>query len=51
MSTQGKTIGAHDLVVAATTLAGGANVATLNQKEFKRVPGLSLDAVATFTKK
>jgi tRNA(fMet)-specific endonuclease VapC len=51
MSSHGKTIGAHDLIVAATALAGGASVATLNHREFKRVPGLSLDAVARFAKK
>lgn len=48
---QGKTVGAHDLIVAATALAGGASVATLNQKEFKRIPGLSLDAIARFMRK
>jgi tRNA(fMet)-specific endonuclease VapC len=51
LSSHGKTIGAHDLIVAATALAGGASIATLNQKEFKRVPGLSLDPVARFTRK
>ena len=51
LSLHGKPIGAHDLIVAATALASGATVATLNQKEFKRVPGLGLDAVARFTKR
>jgi len=51
LSSQGKTVGAHDLIVAATALAGGASVATLNQKEFKRVPGLSVEALARFTRK
>lgn len=47
----GKVIGAHDLIVAATALSAGANVATLNQKEFKRVPGLQLEPVAGFARK
>lgn len=48
---QGKTVGGHDLIVAATALAGGASIATLNQKEFKRIPGLSLDSIAKFTRR
>jgi tRNA(fMet)-specific endonuclease VapC len=51
LSSQGKIVGAHDLVVAATALAGGASVATLNQKEFKRIPGLSVEPLARFTRK
>ena len=51
LSSHGKAIGAHDLIVAATALASGASVATLNQKEFKRVPGLSLEPVARFATK
>ena len=51
LSGHGNMIGAHDLIVAATALAGGATLATLNQKEFKRVPGLGLEPVARFTKK
>jgi len=38
----GKMIGAHDLLIAATAVARGDAVATLNQKDFKRVPGLNL---------
>lgn len=51
MSSHGKSIGAHDLLVAATALAAGARIATLNNKEFKRVPGLTLEPVTQFVKK
>ena len=36
----GTPIGPHDLIVAATGLALGFGVATLNAREFSRVPGL-----------
>lgn len=51
LASRGKMIGANDLLIAATALANGASVATLNQKEFKRVPGLTLDPVAKFVRK
>lgn len=35
-------IGAHDLIIAATALAIGWSVATLNHGEFSRVPGLDV---------
>jgi tRNA(fMet)-specific endonuclease VapC len=35
-------IGPHDLIVAATALAIGWSVATLNHREFSRVPGLDV---------
>ncbi len=38
----GKVIGAHDFLIAATALSLGYAVATLNEKEFARVPGLRL---------
>jgi predicted nucleic acid-binding protein len=47
----GKMIGAHDLIIAATALTHGASVATLNPKDFKRVPGLKIEPVAKFMKK
>lgn len=50
LAIKGKLIGAHDLQVAATAIAIGSSVATLNQKEFKRVPGLSLLPVSRFLK-
>jgi tRNA(fMet)-specific endonuclease VapC len=37
---RGRVIGPHDLLVAATALAHGHALATLNRREFARVPGL-----------
>jgi tRNA(fMet)-specific endonuclease VapC len=42
LSVQGQPIGPHDLLVAATALSLGFSLATLNEEEFKRVPGLTL---------
>jgi tRNA(fMet)-specific endonuclease VapC len=39
---KGSVIGPHDLIIAATALAQGDALATLNRKEFKRVSGLRL---------
>ena len=39
---EGKMIGAHDLIIAATTLNHGFSLITLNDKEFKQVPGLKI---------
>lgn len=39
---EGAMIGPHDLLIAATALAQGQPVATLNGREFARVPGLRL---------
>jgi len=44
----GTAIGPHDLLIAATALAHGFVLATLNQREFGRVPGLRLVAVERF---
>jgi tRNA(fMet)-specific endonuclease VapC len=38
----GGPIGAHDTLIAATALASGLQVATLDLKHFSRVPGLAL---------
>lgn len=38
----GVTIGAHDLIIAATALARGWDLATHNMRDFARVPGLQL---------
>jgi len=38
----GEMIDAHDLWIAATALAHGLELATLNRRHFERVPGLTL---------
>lgn len=43
---QGALIGAHDLWIAATALAHGMRVATVNVRHFERVPGLEVLAVS-----
>jgi tRNA(fMet)-specific endonuclease VapC len=40
LAARGEIIGAHDLWIAATALAHGMGVATGNDTEFARVPGL-----------
>ena len=40
LAKQGKMIGAHDLIIAATAIVHNCAVLTENTKEFERVPGL-----------
>jgi tRNA(fMet)-specific endonuclease VapC len=42
LAKEGRMIGAHDLIVAATALANGCAVLTDNLHEFERVPGLTV---------
>ena len=42
LSARGELIGAHDLLIAATALWHGCAVATNNESEFRRVPGLTV---------
>jgi predicted nucleic acid-binding protein len=42
LAVQGRLIGPHDMIIAATALAGGHGLATLNRAELSRVPGLRL---------
>ena len=42
LAKRGELIGPYDMLVAATALANGFALATLNRREFVRVPGLSL---------
>ena len=42
LETAGKMIGPHDLIVAATALERGSEVATFNQRHFEVVPGLKV---------
>jgi len=39
----GQNIGLHDLIIGATAVANDYVLATLNEKEFKRIPNLRLD--------
>lgn len=42
LEARGTMIGAHDLLIAATALSLACDVATLNVREFRRVPGLGV---------
>jgi tRNA(fMet)-specific endonuclease VapC len=43
LTAAGKPIGAHDLWIAASCLAHGHSLVTLNVREFERVPGLRVE--------
>lgn len=36
----GEIVGAHDLIIGATAIAMDFQVATVNARDFKRIPGL-----------
>lgn len=40
LASRGESVGAHDLLIAASAVSLGWSVATLNVREFQRVPGL-----------
>ncbi len=42
LASKGTTIGAHDLIIAATAMARGLDVVTRDERSFPRIPGLSL---------
>lgn len=42
LAAQGTNVGAHDLLIAATAIVAGFVVATLNEKEFRRIPRLQV---------
>ena len=48
LASTGSPIGAHDMLIGATALARGCTLATLNQRDFGRVPGLQLLNVHPF---
>jgi tRNA(fMet)-specific endonuclease VapC len=50
LTRDGTLIGAHDLMIGATALAHGYALATLNARDFGRVPGLRLIAVEPFVR-
>jgi tRNA(fMet)-specific endonuclease VapC len=43
MRRAGTLIGAHDMQIAATAIAGGYRLLTANARKYSRVPGLSID--------
>lgn len=43
-------VGAHDMIIAATCLRYDHRLATLNEEEFQRVPGLRLAKVQRYLK-
>jgi tRNA(fMet)-specific endonuclease VapC len=43
LAAAGRLIGAHDLWLAATAVAHDLTLATLNVREFRRVPGLAVE--------
>lgn len=47
---KGTVVGPYDMLIAATALAHGFSLATLNRKEFERVPGLELVPTKAFEK-
>ena len=48
LAREGSLIGAHDMLIGATALARGCTLATLNERDFRRVPGLRLLEMAPF---
>jgi tRNA(fMet)-specific endonuclease VapC len=42
LAAKGITVGAHDLIIAATALANGGMVATRDDRSFPKIPGLSV---------
>lgn len=48
LAREGSLIGAHDMLIGATALARGCALVTLNECNFRRVPGLRLLAAEPF---
>jgi predicted nucleic acid-binding protein len=42
LAAKGSPVGAHDLLIAATALAMGYDVATRDDRSFPRIPGLQV---------
>lgn len=47
LASSGQLIGTHDLWIAASCLARGLRLATMNAREFARVPGLEVEVWGT----
>ncbi len=48
LASAGMIVGPHDMIIAATALARGDEVATLNPREFRRIPGLRLASLERY---
>lgn len=48
LAERGEMIGPYDLVIAATALAHRVRLATLNDREFRKVKGLDMRSLRTF---
>jgi tRNA(fMet)-specific endonuclease VapC len=42
LAARGESVGQHDLLIAATALAHGHRVASLDQRSFPKIPGLTV---------
>ena len=42
---QGRKVSAHDLMIASTALARGFSVATFNERDYRKIEGLSLEFI------
>ena len=42
LAARGVTVGAHDLLIAATAIATGSRVATRDERSFSQIPGLAV---------
>ena len=42
LAARGVSVGAHDLLIAATVIAHGMDLATRDERSFPKIPGLSL---------
>jgi len=51
LESSGRRIGAHDMLIAATGLRHGLEIATLNEGEFERIEGLKLAKARPYLKK
>ena len=46
LKVKGVTIGIHNLMIGATAIASGCKILTMNEKDFKRIPGLDVLSIA-----
>jgi tRNA(fMet)-specific endonuclease VapC len=42
LAARGITVGSHDLLIAATAIAAGCQVATRDERSFPKIPGVSV---------